>query len=67
VPEVVRRLGNDIVFYATDVPHWDHDFPENLREMAERDDLSMETRRKILYDNARRMYEPSAPRLSGVR
>jgi predicted TIM-barrel fold metal-dependent hydrolase len=67
VPEVVRRLGNDIVFYATDVPHWDHDFPENLREMATRDDLSKETRRKILYDNARRMYEPSAPRLSGVR
>ena len=67
VPEVVRRLGNDIVFYATDVPHWDHDFPENLHEMARRDDLSVETRRKILYDNARRMYEPSAPRLSGVR
>jgi predicted TIM-barrel fold metal-dependent hydrolase len=38
------------------VPHWDHDFPENLREMASREDLSPESRRKILGDNARRMY-----------
>jgi uncharacterized protein len=67
VPEVVRRLGNDIVFYATDVPHWDHDFPENLREMATRDDLSVETRRKILHDNARRMYEPAGARVTAAR
>jgi predicted TIM-barrel fold metal-dependent hydrolase len=56
LPEVIRRLGDDIVFYATDVPHWDHDFPENLREMASREDLSPESRQKILGDNARRMY-----------
>jgi predicted TIM-barrel fold metal-dependent hydrolase len=56
VPEVVRRLSDDIVFYATDVPHWDHDFPENLHEMASREDLSPESRRKILGDNARRLY-----------
>jgi hypothetical protein len=40
LPELIRRLGDDIVFYATDVPHWDHDFPENLGEMASREDLS---------------------------
>lgn len=57
VPEVVRRLGNDRIFYASDVPHWDHDYPEGLHVMATRDDLSMETRRKILNDNARRLYE----------
>ena len=56
MPEVVRRLGDDIIFYATDVPHWDHDFPENLREMATREDLSAEARKKILSDNARRLY-----------
>jgi hypothetical protein len=56
VPEVVRRLSDDIVFYATDVPHWDHDYPENLNEMASREDLSPESRRKILGDNARRLY-----------
>ena len=57
MPEVVRRLGNDIIFYASDVPHWDHDFPENVHEMATREDLSVETRRKILYENTRRLYE----------
>jgi len=60
VPEVVRRFGDDIVFYATDVPHWDHDYPENLHEMADREDLSPESRRKILGENARRMYASSS-------
>ena len=60
VPEVVRRFGDDLVFYATDVPHWDHDYPENLHEMASRDDLSPESRRKILSENAQRMYARSA-------
>jgi hypothetical protein len=57
VPEVIRRLGNDIIFYASDVPHWDHDFPENIRELATRQDLSAESKRKILYENTRRLYE----------
>jgi predicted TIM-barrel fold metal-dependent hydrolase len=63
VPEVVRRLGDGIVFYASDVPHWDHDFPKNIHELSTREDLSPETRRKILYDNTRRLYElpPSGP------
>lgn len=57
VPEVVRRLGDDIVFYASDVPHWDHGFPGNIQEMAAREDLGIETRRKILAQNTRRLYE----------
>jgi len=55
--EAVRRFGDDVIFYASDVPHWDHDYPENIREMATRDDISVETRRKILSENARRLYE----------
>ena len=57
MPEVIRRLGNDIIFYASDVPHWDHDFPDNIRELARREDLSVESKRKILYENTRRLYE----------
>jgi predicted TIM-barrel fold metal-dependent hydrolase len=60
VPEVVRRLGDDIIFYASDVPHWDHDFPHNIQQLATRDDLSLATRRKILGENARRLYAPAA-------
>lgn len=60
IPEAVRRMGDDILFYATDFPHWDHSAPHSIEEMKERDDLSEETRRKILYENARRMYAPAA-------
>ena len=56
LPEVVRRFGDDLVFYASDVPHWDHDYPGNIQELAGRDDLSLDTRRKILYDNTCRLY-----------
>jgi predicted TIM-barrel fold metal-dependent hydrolase len=56
LPEVVRRLGDDIIFYASDVPHWDHDYPANIQELATRDDLSVQTRRKILGENTRRLY-----------
>ena len=56
LPETVRRLGDAILFYASDVPHWDHDFPESLREAKERADVSPETRRKIVAENARRLY-----------
>lgn len=57
LPEAVRRLGDDIIFYASDIPHWDHGYPENIRGMAAREDVSVETRRKILSENARRLYE----------
>ena len=57
IPEAVRRLGDDVLFYATDFPHWDHGFPDSKHELAERQDLSSETRRKILHDNAQRLYQ----------
>jgi predicted TIM-barrel fold metal-dependent hydrolase len=57
IPDAVRRLGDDVLFYATDFPHWDHGFPESKHELAERDDLSVETRRKILHDNAQQLYQ----------
>lgn len=56
IAEAVRRLGDGVLFYASDFPHWDHSFPHSLDEMIERKDLSEETRRKILFENARRLY-----------
>ena len=61
MPEVVRRFGDDIIFYASDVPHRDHDYPENIQQMATREDLRVETRRKILFENASRLYESAPP------
>lgn len=49
-------LGHDQLFYASDFPHWDHSYPESLRSLAARPDLSADLKRKILADNAARLY-----------
>jgi len=54
--ETFRYLGDDHFLYATDIPHWDSEFPGNLRVARSRKDLSDETKRKLLYDNAKALY-----------
>jgi hypothetical protein len=49
-------LGDAGIFYASDWPHWDHEFPENIHEMQKRSDLSDEAKRQILSATARRLY-----------
>jgi hypothetical protein len=56
LPETFRHVGEDHFVYATDVPHWDCEFPENLHHIQERADLSERAKSKILYDNARALY-----------
>jgi hypothetical protein len=54
--EVIRRYGDDILVFASDFPHWDAEYPDNLRAIRERSDLGDETKRKLLRDNAKRLY-----------
>ena len=42
--------------YASDYCHWDCDFPNSVRDIAERSDLSDEAKRKVLAENAARLY-----------
>lgn len=56
LPETVRYLGDSHFLYATDIPHWDNEFQENLEKLRSRKDLSPETRKKILHDNALALY-----------
>lgn len=51
-----QALGKAGIFYASDWPHWDHGFPENIHEMLERRDISEEMKRGILSETARRLY-----------
>ncbi len=53
LPEAVEYLGNDHFMFASDVPHWDSEFPANLNEIWEHPRLSRETKEKILYHNAK--------------
>ena len=52
----VKALGGAGIFYASDWPHWDNGFPENIHEMEKRQDLSDEGKRAIFSGTARRLY-----------
>jgi uncharacterized protein len=50
-------IGDDIVMYATDYPHWDGDYPESLEEMKVRPDLTETQRYNLLRGAAARFYK----------
>lgn len=50
-------IGDDIVMYATDYPHWDGDYPESLEEMKSRPDLTEVQRYNLLRGAAARFYK----------
>ncbi len=56
VPQVVEILGENSLFYASDWPHWDNEYPDNVSQFWNRDDLSFSAKKAILSDNTRRMY-----------
>ena len=56
IPQVVELLGENSLFYASDWPHWDNEYPDNVAQFWNRDDLSYSAKKAILSDNTRRMY-----------
>ena len=60
LPSVLKHVGDDKVVYASDYPHFDCDFPDSVRKVVERSDIGGESKRKILSENAKRLY----PRLA---
>ena len=56
LPETLRLLGDDSFVYASDFPHWDGEFPENIQSLLAREDLSEEQRVKVTRTNALRLY-----------
>ncbi len=56
----IGRVGEDVVMYASDYAHWDCEFPNSVRKIAERPDLTDQQKRKVLRDNALRFYQLSA-------
>ncbi len=47
----LRRL-----YYASDWPHWDSEFPENIDRLANRKDLNTESKKWLLAETAKRLY-----------
>lgn len=56
ISTVVDMIGPDCIMYASDYPHWDMTYPESAGLIRKRHDLSEETKRKVLSDNAYRFY-----------
>jgi len=56
LPQAAKVVGEDVLLYASDWPHWDHEYPDNIRYLESREDMSPELKQKVLSDNATRLY-----------
>lgn len=52
-------LGDDILMYASDYPHGECQFPNSVDHVLQWTSLNAETQRKLLWDNAARLYRQS--------
>jgi hypothetical protein len=52
----IEYLGAEHFLYASDVPHWDNEFPENLEALRDHPQLSAAAKEKILYKNAKALF-----------
>ncbi len=59
LPYIVKELGDQALVFASDYPHFTspEGIAKHIRESQERPDLSEETKRRILGENARRLYK----------
>ncbi|MEE8223927.1 MAG: amidohydrolase family protein, partial [Alphaproteobacteria bacterium] len=54
--QTVDFVGAEHLVYATDVPHWDGEFPENLEEIRAVNNLTEAEKTAILHDNAQELF-----------
>ncbi len=57
LPQALKLVGENQIVYASDFPHWDHNFPGSIDEIRNRGDLTDAQKRKVLADNCRRLYK----------
>jgi predicted TIM-barrel fold metal-dependent hydrolase len=61
IPELIRVMGANKLFYASDWPHWDHEYPESIHHLWERKDLTEKQKKGILRDTSLEMYRIQVP------
>lgn len=59
LPAALEYLGEDRITYASDYPHHDAKFPNSVRMVLENSKLPEPAKRKILGENAARLYKLS--------
>ena len=61
LPQTIEYVGDGHFLYASDIPHWDGEFPKNLEYLWNHPDLSRETKEKIAYHNGRTYFQLKGP------
>ena len=56
LPEAIKYLGAEHFLYASDIPHWDNEFPSNLHALRNHPTVSDTDKEKILYKNAKELF-----------
>ncbi len=56
IKQVVEILGDTKIVYASDYYHWDCSFPDTVKQIAQRTELSDATKKRILSENSKRLY-----------
>jgi len=67
LPYVAEFVGAERLLFATDNNHSDSKFPHTVEEVMERKDLSDELKRKLMGENAARLYSLKKERVVAER
>lgn len=50
-------LTPQVLYYASDWPHWDNEFPDNIGHLSNRKDLSLEAKKWLMAETAKKLYK----------
>ncbi len=56
IPGTIAALGDDNLLFATDYPHSDGFFPTAVSTLSAREDISPDSKRKMMQDNPIKLY-----------
>ncbi|MBM4263234.1 MAG: hypothetical protein FJ145_17615 [Deltaproteobacteria bacterium] len=56
LPYVSDKIGEAVIPFASDYPHWDGNSPYMVSTVRERNDITETHKQKVLQDNAIRLY-----------
>jgi predicted TIM-barrel fold metal-dependent hydrolase len=54
--ETIDYVGVEHLIYASDIPHWDGEFPGNLERLRGANDIGRADKEKILYGNSKAFF-----------